>query len=95
MIDTLVTDTEFIFKLKGREMSVGLKKMRLACPCAHCQGEKDIFGNVYKGRKIKLNGASFQMHAMRPVGNYAIQVFWKDRHTSGIYTFEHLKNISE
>jgi DUF971 family protein len=28
-----------------------------------------------------------------PVGRYAIHIAWSDGHTSGIYSFEHLRSI--
>ena len=31
-----------------------LKLMRNNCPCANCAGEKDVFGNIYKGPEQKL-----------------------------------------
>ena len=33
------------------ESFLHLKKMRENCPCANCAGEKDVFGNIYKGPK--------------------------------------------
>ncbi len=35
----------------GREDYIPLEKLRRNCPCAMCKGEKDIFGNVYKGKE--------------------------------------------
>ena len=35
----------------GEESFVNLKALRAACPCAFCSGEKDVFGNVYKGKR--------------------------------------------
>jgi len=33
------------------------------------------------------------MDAVEPVGRYALQFKWNDGHSSGIYSFEHLRNI--
>ena len=33
----------------GLESYVELKTLREKCPCANCEGEKDVFGNIYKG----------------------------------------------
>ena len=70
-----------------------LKLMRSNCPCANCAGEKDVFGNIYKGPEQKLKEDSFIITGIQPVGYYAIRPFWKDGHHSGIYSFEHLKNL--
>ena len=63
--------------------------------CANCKGEKDVFGNVYRGPEKKLNESSFQVHTVRTVGNYAVRIFWKDQHANGIYTFDFLKSLNE
>ena len=93
MDNYLITETEFVFQIKNCEISIDLKKLRLACPCANCKGEKDVFGNVYKGSEKKLNPLSFQIHTVRAVGNYAVRIFWKDQHATGIYTFDFLKSF--
>ena len=95
MNDYLITDSELILKLKSKEISLNLKTLRLACPCANCKGEKDVFGNVYKGNSKPLNIQSFEISFLKKVGNYALQIFWRDNHKDGIYTFDFLKNISE
>ena len=95
MNNYLITETEFVFQIKNQEIAIGLKKLRKSCPCANCKGEKDVFGNVYKSTSRSLNNQSFQISFLKKVGNYALQIFWRDNHKDGIYTFEFLKNISE
>ena len=95
MNDYLITDSELILKLNSQEISLNLKSLRLACPCANCKGEKDVFGNVYRGNSKPLNNQSFRISFLKKVGNYALQIFWLDNHKDGIYTFEILKNFNE
>ncbi len=95
MNNYLITETEFVFQIKNQEIAIGLKKLRQSCPCANCKGEKDVFGNVYRGPEKKLNESSFQIHTVRTVGNYAVRIFWKDQHANGIYTFDFLKSLNE
>ena len=95
MTDYLITDSELILKLKSQEIFLNLRALRLACPCANCKGEKDVFGNVYGGNSMPANNHSFQIKFLKKVGNYALQIFWKDNHKDGIYTFELLKDIGE
>ena len=83
-------------KLKGSlELLIKIKKVRQSCPCAHCSGEKDVFGNVYK---IKTSSSipknSYEIRGIQPVGNYGIKIFWGDNHSAGIYTFDFLKKLS-
>ncbi len=79
----------------GREDYISLEKLRRNCPCAMCKGEKDMFGNVYKGRERPYTPASFQPVAHRRVGGYALQIDWADRHNDGIYSWDTLKRLAE
>jgi DUF971 family protein len=76
----------------GSETYVPFEILRKQCPCAQCAGEKDILGNVYKG-KVNLGPASFQLKRCTAVGGYAIQPEWMDGHGSGIYSFTYLKSL--
>ena len=92
----LVTENHLALKLPdSSELLIDLKKIRLACPCAHCNGEKDVFGNIYKiARERPLLKKSFKIRLIKLVGNYAIKIFWEDSHSNGIYTFDLLKRLS-
>ena len=74
---------------------VPLKLLRDSCPCAHCAGETDVFGNVYKGPPKDMSTDSYILTGLQPIGHYAIRPFWKDGHHDGIYSFEFLKNLCE
>jgi DUF971 family protein len=79
----------------GREDYFPLEKLRRACPCAGCKGEKDILGNLYKGPERPMTPRSFQATSHRPVGGYAIQIDWADGHNDGIYSFETLRRLGQ
>tara|TARA_Y100001970_G_scaffold266709_1_gene355717 strand:+ start:27 stop:329 length:303 start_codon:yes stop_codon:yes gene_type:complete len=72
---------------------ITLKKLREACPCAFCSGEKDVFGNVYKGKK-NLADNSFRLSRYETVGLYGIRFFWEDHHHDGIYTYDLLRSLT-
>jgi ATP-binding protein involved in chromosome partitioning len=63
--------------------------LRLACRCAACIDERT-------GARI-LDPASVPKDVkplrIDPVGRYAIHFTWSDGHSSGIYSFEHLRAI--
>ena len=63
--------------------------LRLRCPCAHCVDEATGV------RRIRPEEIPPDIHPLRadPVGRYAIQIAWSDRHSSGIYTFDYLRSI--
>ena len=77
----------------GAESFIPLEKLRRACPCAGCQGETDIMGNIYKNPEQKLPSAAFELKRIVSVGGYAIQPVWADGHNTGIFSFEYLKRI--
>ena len=79
----------------GTEYFVKLEALRRACPCASCAGETDVLGNVAKGPKTKFTAASFQIKHLQPVGTYAVQIFWKDGHGTGLYSHELLQALGE
>ena len=79
----------------GLESYINLKDLREKCPCANCEGEKDVFGNIYKGDTKPMNENSFLLKGIQPVGYYALRPFWNDGHHSGIYSFEFLRTLCE
>ena len=78
----------------GGESFVPLEKLRRSCPCAGCQGEMDIMGNVYKNSEQKLPSTAFELVRFEKVGGYAIQPVWRDGHATGIFSFDYLKQIA-
>ena len=36
---------------------------------------------------------TLKMLSVEPVGNYAIRINWSDGHSTGIYSWEHLRQI--
>ncbi len=79
----------------GRESFIPLEMLRRRCPCAGCQGERDIMGNLYKGQDEPLTPRSFQLARIVNVGGYAIQPVWSDGHSSGIFSFDYLQKLAE
>lgn len=79
----------------GGENFISLETLRRCCPCADCQGETDILGNVYKNPERKLTPLAFQLVRLVRVGGYAIQPVWADGHATGIYSFDYLKRVAK
>ena len=57
--------------------------LRGYCPCALCQGHgtERRFVDAPDAMLVDISG----------VGNYAIELFWQDGHSTGIYTFDYLR----
>ena len=79
----------------GADSFVSLEKMRRACPCAGCQGERDIMGNLYKNPEKPLTPQSFQLVRLGFVGGYALQPVWGAGHATGMYSFDYLWELAK
>jgi DUF971 family protein len=75
----------------GSESFISLEKLRRRCPCAGCQGERDVLGHLYKGPEQPLTPAAFQLRSLNRIGTYALQPVWGDGHATGIYSFDYLR----
>lgn len=84
-----------ILWVDGFSSQISFKDLRDNCPCAQCQGEQ--IGMVkYKPVKLELfSPTKYEIQSIEPVGNYAIQIIWKDGHDTGIYSFEYLRSLME
>lgn len=78
----------------GEETFIPLEALRRACPCASCQGEVDVLGQLHKGPAATLTPAAFVLKHFSLVGTYAIQPVWEDGHTSGLYSFDYLRKMA-
>ena len=77
----------------GFEAYLDLALLRRACPCAVCQGEPDAMGRVV--RPLHEHGPlAFQLQKFETVGGYALQLFWGDGHSSGIYGYAYLQKLA-
>ena len=77
----------------GKNSHINLKRLREACPCAFCSGEKDVFGNVYKGEKQALTDNAFTIKSYSFIGLYGLKITWGDLHSDGIYTVELVESL--
>ncbi len=78
----------------GQEAYLELGMLRRACPCAACQGEPDALGRVRRP-KVVLGPDSAALKKFETVGGYAIQLFWGDGHSTGIYSYDYLRRLAE
>jgi DUF971 family protein len=79
----------------GSESFIALEKLRRCCPCAGCQGEVDIMGQLHKGPEKPLPPTAFELVRITRVGGYAIQPEWADGHASGLFSFDYLKRVGD
>lgn len=74
--------------------------LRDECPCASCTGAHGTAPRKTDYASPQPANNPFQMYKpapkmldIEPVGNYAIRIEWNDGHNSGIYSFDHLREI--
>lgn len=63
------------------------RELRLDCRCAGCVNE------VTGERLVRAADVPEDVRPLsaEPVGNYAIRFVWSDGHSTGLYTYEHLR----
>jgi DUF971 family protein len=84
-----------IFWSDDKVTEVSFQNLRDECPCVNCKGESVIFDS-YIPIKAPFKPAGFyEIEKIEPVGNYAIQIHWKDGHNTGLYNWELLLSLSE
>jgi DUF971 family protein len=81
----------------GHHSSYGTDYLRDWCPCASCTGSH---GTEPRKKATEAPGSPFPMFTARlkmlsiePVGSYAMKISWSDGHNTGIYSYDHLREI--
>jgi DUF971 family protein len=87
----------------GHRSDYSLGWLRDECPCAHCtgaHGTEPARTNYASEPAVNTAASPFQMFkptikmlSVEPVGTYAIRIAWSDGHSSGIYSWDHLRSI--
>ena len=77
----------------GHEGLHTMQTLRKLCPCAGCKEERQASEGMMT--LPVLRPGEFDLRAIQPVGNYALQLVWGDGHQTGIYTFDYLREICE
>ncbi len=75
------------------ETIISLKYLRDECPCASCKGETILFKTFRPPKPTIFSPEMYKVKSIEVVGEYAIQVSWKDGHATGIYSWEYLKTL--
>ena len=71
----------------GHEAEYDYDYLRGYCPCAACQG------HAIDSVRFHPPAVSVDPVEITPVGNYGISIHWSDRHATGIYRFDFLRQI--
>lgn len=81
----------------GHESVYPAQYLRAHCPCASCN-ETRLKARAGGGVRLPVVGADqpagpLSMIRYEPVGRYAVRLFWSDRHDTGIFAFEFLRDL--
>lgn len=76
----------------GHRSAYPYRYLRERCPCAACSG------SPARGAPAPSPLPLFGEKPLQParaerVGHYAAQIFWNDGHSSGIYSFQYLREL--
>ncbi|HEX6546342.1 MAG TPA: DUF971 domain-containing protein [Bryobacteraceae bacterium] len=80
----------------GHHSEYSLEYLRDECPCATCTGahgtepQKTNYANPSPFQMYK---PKLKMNSVEQVGYYAVRIHWNDGHSTGIYSFDHLRDI--
>ena len=81
----------------GQISEIPFGTLRAACPCADCRMSNDQEQGAEKEDMLELNirdKSTTILDGIEQVGNYAVQLVWRDGHNAGIYTWDYLDNLN-
>ena len=87
----ILADDIYILWQDGYESNISYFDLRDACPCAACVDE-------LSGKKTldpKTIPKNIKPIKSEYVGNYALRVYWSDKHDTGIFHFKMLRNFEK
>jgi len=70
--------------------------LREECPCAACNDERQkkvAIAAPSSSPLLPIFKPKPRATSVIPVGNYAVQIFFSDGHSSGIFSYDHLRSI--
>jgi DUF971 family protein len=80
----------------GHHSDYSLAYLRDECPCASCTGSHGTEPQKTKyvqQNPFQMYQARLKMDSVEAVGHYAVRIHWNDGHSTGIYSFDHLRKI--
>ncbi len=75
----------------GVESRLSAKTLRGFCPCAVCVDE---WTNHRRHDPAKVPETT-TLQGVQPVGNYAVNLAFSDSHATGIFTWQHLRELAD
>ena len=85
-------DTLSILWADGHASVYSYRDLRDRCPCATCS-EGGGAHQQPSGLLPMLGVKALKPEHAELVGRYAVQIYWNDGHSSGIYSFDYLRSL--
>lgn len=82
----------------GKQCEITLADLRAACPCALCIGDENTQRLTVAWEEPgnpAVERPHLEAEQLLHVGNYALQILWRDGHAGGIYSWEMLRRLCE
>lgn len=77
----------------GHESTYSFAGLRAVCPCVECKGGHAHMGGPPDPRIVRdAEESDLTLNSIEQVGGYALQFFWSDGHSTGIYTWSMLRD---
>ena len=90
--------TDILVKNEGRLLEIvyddgvtaanSAEKLRVNSPSAEVQGHSPSERKEVKGKE------NVRIVDLKPIGNYAIQIVFDDGHSTGLFTWDYLRELS-
>ncbi len=74
----------------GHESHYPLEHLRRNCPCASCRTKQDTSQTP---APLPMFQPTARLTNAEAVGRYAVRLLWTDGHNTGLYSFDHLREI--
>ena len=85
-------DTLSILWADGHASVYSYRSLRDHCPCATCTEGGEAHDQP-AGLLPMLGVKPLKPERAELVGRYALQIYWNDGHSTGIYSFDYLRNL--
>jgi len=77
----------------GHESRYSFDDLRKVCPCADCRTAEEPRGGLQVLTGPVVRRGEIRIVAISPVGRYALGFRWSDGHSTGIYSFDFLREL--
>ena len=75
----------------GHASQYALDYLRRRCPCATCRAAPQA--DAEPASPFPMYKPAARLTNVETVGRYAVRLFWADGHSTGLYSFDYLREI--